>query len=193
VERPGIVHRIDRETSGIVLIAKTKEAYFFLKQQFQQKTVKKRYHAFVYGIMKDDRGTIERQIGRSPVDIRKWSAGRGARGILRNAITRWRVISRGGNLTFLEAMPLTGRTHQIRVHLLAEHHPVVCDSLYARTMEGALGFTRLALHARGITFLTPVGEGGKEVVLEAPYPADFVRAIERHTALLSDAPVRLRE
>lgn len=177
--RPGIVHRIDKETSGALIVAKTQPSFLFLKRQFQNREVKKRYHTFVFGNVKDDRGTIDRAIGRSPTDIRKWSAGRGARGDMRDAITRYRVLARGGGVTFVEAMPLTGRTHQIRAHFLAVNHPIVCDRLYAPRRGSVLGFERLALHARGVLFRGP---HGVLINVEAPYPDDFVRAIALHSA-----------
>jgi 23S rRNA pseudouridine1911/1915/1917 synthase len=190
IDRSGVVHRIDRETSGVILFAKTQEAFLYLKRQFQSRQVKKRYHAFIWGTMRDVRGTIDRPIGRSPRDVRKWSAGRGARGEMRPAITRWRVMSVGGGISFIEALPVTGRTHQIRVHFLAVNHPIVGDSLYAPARESALGFSRLALHARGIMFRI---SGGREVMVEAPYPDDFAKGIEAHKALGALPVGKLRE
>ena len=195
LERPGIVHRIDRETSGVLLLAKTREGHTCLKEQFQNREIEKIYHAFVYGIIKDDQGAINLPIARSASNFKKWSAqtrpltpersdgGRGGvRGIIREAITYFQVIKRAQSksATFIEVKPKTGRTHQIRVHFQALHHPVVCDKLYGgrRSLgEGgcALGFERLALHARAITFKTV---GGKKVTIEAPYPEDFQNAIK---------------
>ena len=195
IERPGVVHRIDRETSGVLLLAKTKIGHKILKEQFQKREIEKIYHLFIYGDLKDDRGTINLPIGRSVSNFKKWSAqtrpltpersdgGRGgARGLLREATTYFQVLKRteDKNVTFVEAKPKTGRTHQIRVHFKALHHPVVCDKLYGgrRSLgEGgcALGFERLAPHARAITFKTV--EGNK-VTIEAPYPEDFMKAID---------------
>jgi len=177
IERPGIVHRIDRETSGVLLLAKTNKAHQFLKEQFQDREIEKIYHTFVYGNIKDDRGTINIPIGRSPANFRKWSAGRGARGEMREAITYFQVLKRLPEIgaTFIEAKPKTGRTHQIRVHFTTLHHPVVADKLYAQGKPALLGFDRLALHAREITFKNLRGE---KVTVEAPYPEDFKRAID---------------
>lgn len=175
IERPGVVHRIDRETSGILLLAKTQRGYDCLKKQFQDREIEKAYHAFVYGRIKDEFGTIKFSIGRSLFDFRRWTAGRHKRGEEREALTYYKVLKATDGYTFVEAKPKTGRTHQIRVHFQAIHHPVVCDKLYAPKKPGLLGFERLALHARAIKFKDCEG---KEVSLEAPYPADFKKALE---------------
>lgn len=177
IERAGVVHRIDRDTSGILLLAKTKEGHECLKEQFMNREVEKIYHVFVYGNLKDDRGTINLPIGKSTSNFRKWSAQRGARGEMREAITYFQVLKRleDKSATFVEAKPKTGRTHQIRVHLEAIHHPVVGDKLYAKGKTPVLGFERLALHARQISFKTVKGE---KMTIEAPYPEDFQRAID---------------
>ncbi len=178
--RPGIVHRIDYNTSGCLVIAKNKDTYEFLKQQFQDRKVHKIYHAFVYGDIKDDRGMINRAIGRSPNDFRKWSAQRGARGEMREAITYFKVLKRKDGNTFIEAMPKTGRTHQIRVHFKAIDHPIIMDDLYASRFnleqKNQLGFERTALHARELEITKPDGELLKAI---APYPEDFEKAIEK--------------
>lgn len=178
--RPGIVHRIDRDTTGALIIAKNKKAYEFLKEQFQNRKVHKIYQTFVYGNVKEDRGMIDRKIGRSPNDVRKWSAQRGARGEMREAVTYFKVLSRKNNITFLEVMPKTGRTHQIRVHFSALNHPVVRDNLYASRFfleqRNWLGFKRLALHARELEISLP---SGKLLKIVAPYPKDFEEAMKK--------------
>lgn len=177
IERPGVVHRIDRETSGVLLLAKTKKGHSVLKKQFQNREVEKVYHLFVHGNLQDDRGTINLPIGRSASNFRKRSTQRGARGEMREAITHFQVLKRADNklITFVEAKPKTGRMHQIRVHFQALHHPVVSDALYAPRKSKLLGFERLALHARSISFKTV---GGKKVTIEAPYATDFQKAIK---------------
>lgn len=175
IYRPGIVHRLDRETSGVMVVARNQEMFELLKSEFKNREVRKVYHAFVYGKVKDDRGKIERPIGRSASDFRKYSAQRGARGELREAVTLYRVLWRGEGVTMIEAMPQTGRTHQIRVHMKAINHPVVGDSLYAPNHESLLGFKRTALHARSLEF---TDLKGKRVTFEAPYPEDFMKAVE---------------
>lgn len=191
IDRPGIVHRIDRDTSGIMVIAKTQESFEYLKEQFKGRTIKKTYNTFVWGLVKEDKGKIERPIGRSRGDFRKWSAERYARGELRDAVTEYKVLARKSseegsnkkekiplNFTYLEVHPLTGRTHQIRVHMKAINHPVVGDELYAPNHPKVLGFDRLALHARSIEF---VGPKGIKVSVEAPLPEDFEKAIQAFT------------
>jgi 23S rRNA pseudouridine1911/1915/1917 synthase len=177
IERPGVVHRIDRETSGVLLLAKTVEGHKVLKEQFQNREIEKVYHLFVYGNLKDDYGTINLPIGRSVSNFRKRSAERGARGEIREALTYFQVLKRDPdkNFTFVEAKPKTGRTHQIRVHFKALHHSVVCDKLYAPNKPTLLGFSRLALHARAITFKNVSGE---KVTIESPYPEDFQNALK---------------
>ncbi len=176
IERPGIVHRIDRDTSGVLLLAKTQNGFNVLKKQFQNHEIEKKYHAFLYGNLKEDHGTINLPISRSKSDFRKRVAGKTGRGESREAITYFQVLKRTPEATFVEAKPRTGRTHQIRVHFRALNNPVVSDSLYASGKPGILGFSRLALHAREITFKDVTG--GKHTI-EAPYPADFQQAIDK--------------
>jgi 23S rRNA pseudouridine1911/1915/1917 synthase len=177
--RPGIVHRLDKDTSGVMLIAKTKEGFENLKQQFQDRTIQKNYHAFVYGNIREELTIIDKPIGRSSKDIRKWSSLKDARGQMREALTLVRVLNRGNYqgeiFTYIEAEPKTGRTHQIRVHLRAIEKPIVCDSLYAPNRECILGFGRLALHARQISFFDTEGE---RVTVEAEFPEDFEKALK---------------
>jgi len=173
--RPGIVHRLDRETSGVMLIAKTLKSFENLKKQFQNHTIKKIYHAFVFGEVKLDSGTVDRPIGRSSKDFRRWSAQRGARGEMREAVTDYKVLSRGKGYSFVEVSPKTGRTHQIRVHFKAINYPLVADSLYGPKKENTLGFQRLALHSCQITFSDIKG---KNHTITAPYPEDFAGAIK---------------
>ncbi len=171
--RPGIVHRLDRETSGAIIIAKTPEAYEFFKKQFQERKVKKTYRAFVYGIVKDEKGLIDKPIGRSRNDFRKWSAEYGARGDRREATTGFKVLEKGKLATYVEAYPETGRTHQIRVHMKAIGHPIVHDTLYAPKGQNILGFERMALHSFSIDVVTP---SQKVLHIEAPLPEDFKKA-----------------
>lgn len=188
--RPGIVHRLDRETSGVMIVAKTQEAFLHFKAQFQEREVQKTYNAFVWGIVKEDKGIIDRPIGRSKSDFRKWSAERFARGELRPAVTEYKVLARKEgenhkigeiplNFSYIEAYPKTGRTHQIRVHFKAINHPVVADALYAPNHPQELGFDRVALHARSIEI---EGPEGKMYRFEAPLPDDFVRALTSFNA-----------
>jgi 23S rRNA pseudouridine1911/1915/1917 synthase len=179
--RPGIVHRLDKETSGALMIAKTQEAFLFFKKQFQEHTIEKTYHACLYGVPKEREGTITESIGRARTDVRKWAVGRGARGELREAITGYTILATiggvegkgstdAGTFSYVEAKPKTGRTHQLRVHFKSINHPIVADALYAEGREKELGFDRLALHARAIMFQTPDGITRE---ITAPFPEDF--------------------
>ena len=175
IERPGIVHRLDRDTSGVLLIAKTAKGHEHLKVQFQDRILTKKYLAFVYGEIKDRFGIINRPIGRSPEDFRRWSATRGARGEMRDAETWWEMIAHRAGYSFMEIEPKTGRTHQIRVHFKAINHPIVCDGLYAPEKPNSLGFSINALHAYMITFKNCLD---KEITVKAPVPKDFINAFE---------------
>lgn len=177
IERSGIVHRLDKETSGVLLLAKNQEAYEFLKKQFQEHKIKKIYHTIVSGFIKDDFGRINKPIGRSPSDFRRRLSGRGAKGELKEAITEYKVLSRfedeaGHKFTYLEVKPKTGRTHQIRVHMKFLNHPVVADALYNPNSAIPEGIKRLALHAKSIEFENINGEYLK---IESPTPPEFLK------------------
>ena len=179
------VHRIDRESSGVFVVARTEEAYEFLKAQFAEREIKKTYRAFVHGILKVDRGVIDKPIGSS-------RGGKGPRsaklphGTMREAVTAYRVLERGKatpensiGASYVEIFPNTGRTHQIRVHFSAVQHPIVADQLYAPSRPKLLGFERLALHAFSISFTHPPlsnGQAGTEMTFTAPLPEDFLEA-----------------
>lgn len=155
VDRPGIVHRLDKETSGVLLVAKTQAGYEHLKSQFKNREIKKTYHAFIYGRPKDERGMIDKPIGREAGGVRRWATGARARGEMRDALTRYKVvrsINTPTSISLLEIWPQTGRTHQIRVHMRSIGHPIIADPLYAPARTKLLGFRRLALHASRIVF-----------------------------------------
>ena len=175
VKRWGLVHRIDRETSGVVMIAKNQAAFDDLQTKFQTRKIKKTYYAFVYGRVTIDHQIVELPIGRSKTDFRRWSTGTDARGAMREAATEYRVLHKTDEVTFVEVMPKTGRTHQIRVHMRAIGNPIVCDALYAPLRKGVLGFERLALHAKSVSFKNLSGE---EIYISAPYPEDFTKAFK---------------
>jgi len=184
----GVVHRLDKETTGVLLLAKNEKAHEFLKKQFADRTIKKTYLAIVNGWPKSDHGKIDKPIGRSPSDFRRRLAGRGARGEMREAVTEWRVIKRMtlpinpdkklinsdigvhqkkisdiGKFSVLELNPKTGRTHQIRVHLKYLSYPIVCDPLYNPKGACPKGLDRMGLHAKSIEFSALGGSasGGK--------------------------------
>ena len=175
VARPGVVHRLDRDTSGVLILVKTQEAHVFFKAAFQERLTKKTYLAVVYGTMKEEKGTIEFSIGRSRKDFRLRSAQPKARGTLREAITHYEVIDEIGTHSLLKVTPETGRTHQISVHLKALHHPVVCDPLYSPGKPCDLGTSRLALHAASLDLPLP---DGTNVHISAPVPQDLQKAVD---------------
>jgi len=165
-----IVHRLDRDTSGVMLLAKNKKTHEFLKKQFQNREIKKTYHTLVVGNLKKDRGVINKPIGRSPADFRRRLAGRGARGEMREAITEYKVLKRLKNFTYIEVRPKTGRTHQIRVHMKYINHPIVCDTLYNPKGSCPKDISRMALHAKSIEFKNLKGE---VVKIESSLPREF--------------------
>ena len=173
IDRPGVVHRIDRDTSGVLILAKTQPAFLHLKAQFQGRDIEKVYHAVVWGEMQQATGTVDRPIGRSKKDFRMWTSGPTAGGTMRSATTRWSALAVGNGFSYLVVEPKTGRTHQIRVHMKDIGHPVVCDSRYGAKKGCALGFARLALHAHAISFTHP---NGSRMTIEAPVPEEFEHA-----------------
>jgi 23S rRNA pseudouridine1911/1915/1917 synthase len=177
-ERPGIVHRLDRDTSGVVLVARTAAALEGLARQFRERTVEKRYLAVVRGRLDPATGTIDRPIGRHPRERKRMSV-HSRRG--RSAVTRWTVLERLPGATLVALAPETGRTHQLRVHLAALGHPVLGDRVYgaraARPKAPALGAPRQALHAEEIRVTHPVT--GARLVVRAPLPADLEGLLAR--------------
>lgn len=182
IDRPGIVHRLDRTTSGVMILAKTEEAHAFLKEQFQSRTTEKEYRAFVYGHPKEDEGIIEREIVRIRSIPPRWGVARaGESKKHREAVTKWQVLERGTDssagekASLLSVSPKTGRTHQIRVHLKALGYSIICDPLYSKGKECLLGFDRPALHAYKLTITLPSGD---TQTFEASFPQDFQNAQE---------------
>lgn len=174
IKKPGIVHRLDRDTSGVMVLVKNQETHAFIKDAFLERDVHKQYLAFVYGVFKEDKkGVIDFAIGRSRKDFRLRSAQPKAKGRMREALTRWEVIGETATHSLLMAEPLTGRTHQIRVHLKAIHHPIVCDPLYAPKQKCDLGFTGLGLHAYRLDIPRP---GGERLNITAPLPDELAKA-----------------
>lgn len=172
VERPGIVHRLDSETSGIIVVAKNDMAMRDLQAQFKSRRVHKTYLALVEGIVKPPRGKIDAPIGRDPKHRQKMAVV--TRGVKREAVTVYRTRAQLGAYTLLEVEPQTGRTHQIRVHLAFLGFPVVGDAVYGKK-KNALGLTRQFLHAWKIMFKLP--RDGREVSFVAPLPADLREAL----------------
>jgi 23S rRNA pseudouridine1911/1915/1917 synthase len=170
IDLNGLVHRLDRKTSGIVIAAKTQEAFDYIREEFSERRVEKKYLAWVYGIPKEKKGIIVAEIMRSTTPPKHWYARPCAIDDPRAAVTEWKFVTSKQDASLLEVIPKTGRTHQIRVHLASIGHPIVADHLYARDREPLLGFTRPALHASQISLTLPSGE---RVEYEAPLPEDF--------------------
>ena len=162
--RPGIVHRLDKDTSGVLLVARTDAAHRALAAQFAGRTLEKVYLALVCGRVKADSGRIVKPITRDPVRRTRMTTRLGTG---REAITEYRVRQRWEKFTFLEVRIRTGRTHQIRVHLASLGHPVAGDRLYGGHGSSAAG-ERLCLHAWRIGFMSPAT--GERVTVEAPLP-----------------------
>ncbi len=174
-QRPGIVHRLDKDTSGLLVVAKTSQAYQSLQSQVAARAAGRTYLALVCGVVPDDEGIVSAPIGRHPRHRTKMAVV--PRG--RTAITRYRVLERFARHTLIEAELVTGRTHQIRVHFAHLGHPVAGDPVYgARPDE--LGVGRQALHAFRLRFAHPVS--GAEMTFEAPLPLDLAAAVQRARA-----------
>jgi len=164
-ERPGIVHRLDKDTSGLLVIAKNNAAHLNLTQQFTQHTIKRRYIAVVFGKMEFDENVIEIPIGRHPYKRKNMAVGFGKS--TKYAKTFYHTLKRRDGFTLVELEPFTGRTHQLRVHLAFIGHPILGDVKYGKLTV----FKRLALHARLIGFIHP--RTGKYVEFSCPVPPEF--------------------
>lgn len=173
---PGIVHRLDRTTTGIMVVAKTDAGFIFLKNSFKERRVKKTYSAIVNGTL-TGAGVVVAEIMRTKTAPRYWYARETTHDDIRAAITEWRAQQALPGATFVEATPLTGRTHQIRVHMQSIGHPLVGDHLYSHALPSLFGFTRPALHAKTLGLMLPNGLYAEH---NAPLPHDFVAALQHH-------------
>ena len=177
-EKGGVVHRLDKDTSGVMVLAKTPEAYAKLKQQFLERQTRKRYVALVHGRLKEKEGIITQPLMRHPRDRHKFTVGGEP---ARAAITNWRVLEereQPGPLTLLELEPHTGRTHQLRVHLQYIGHPIVSDPIYGWAKKVGNDFVwcpRLFLHAKYLEFTHPTT--GKKVSFESDLPAELASVL----------------
>ena len=169
--RPGIVHRIDKDTSGLLMVAKNDLAHQSLAEQLRNKTNKREYLALVYGQIKEDEGTIDAPLGRNPQDRKKQAVVKGGR----HAVTHFKVIKRYDNFTLVKCILETGRTHQIRVHMKYIGHPLVGDPLYGP--RKVIGKDGQFLHAALLGFKHP--RTGKEMVFEAPLPENFQKMLDK--------------
>lgn len=169
--RPGIVHRIDKDTSGLLMVAKNDHAHHSLSEQLQAKTNLREYVAIVHGNFKEENGVINAPLGRSPKDRKKQAIVADGR----PAVTHFRVLERYGDYSLVACRLETGRTHQIRVHMAYINHPVAGDPLYGpkKTLKGAGQF----LHAKELGFKQPTT--GEQLDFTAPVPANFAEAVHR--------------
>ena len=170
--RPGIVHRIDRDTSGLIIAAKNDAAHAALSAQLSDHTLARTYECLVSGNMKQDSGTVDAPIGRSSADRKKMAVVPGGR----RAVTHWEVVARYPGVTHLRCRLETGRTHQIRVHLAYIGHPILGDTVYG-AKKPVPGLTGQCLHATGLRFLHP--RTGEPVELHCPLPEEFTRMLEK--------------
>lgn len=170
--RPGIVHRIDKDTSGLLMVAKNDKAHLGLSELLKDHNIIRRYHAIVYGTFKETEGTVEAPIGRSPQDRKKMAIVQGGR----YAKTSYRVIETFKNFTHVELTLYTGRTHQIRVHMKYIGHPLLGDPVYgpAKTMFGLKG---QMLHAKVLGFKHPIT--GEDMYFESELPTYFTHVIDK--------------
>ena len=169
-DRPGIVHRLDKETSGLLIVAKNNEAHRKLQDQFESRTVTKIYTALVSGRVDFEEGHIEDPLSRHLKIRRKMAVSKSE--LAKEALTKYRVLERFGFSTLLKVRILTGRTHQIRVHLAHLGHPVLGDELYGKKESAP----RLCLHASKIEFTHP--KTGKMMFFESPLPPEFEAALK---------------
>lgn len=171
--KPGLVHRLDKDTSGVMVIAKDDAAHRALAAQFADRTVRRTYGAIVRGRVALMRGVIDAPLGRHPKDRQRVAVQPAGQG--REAITRYKVLARLAGMTFLELTPQTGRTHQLRVHLAHLGHPIVGDPKYTRLQTP--GVTRQLLHAAKLGFVHPAT--GEQVEFAAPWPDALTRLLPR--------------
>ena len=163
--RPGIVHRLDKDTSGVMVIARNKKTFEELKKHFKNRMIEKKYVAICQGIFTEKEGTIEKPIARSASYHKQVIARKNTKTTIRKAVTNYKVVKECGKYSLIEVFPKTGRMHQIRIHLASIGHPVVGDSVYG---NGSLARRQL-LHAKELKFKL----FGKEYAFSAPIPHDF--------------------
>lgn len=172
VIRPGIVHRIDKDTSGILVIAKTDEAHRKLSEQLKDHSMKREYFALVEGVIKNDEGTVDKPLGRDPKDRLKMAIVPNGK----RAVTHYKVLARYKNTTLVRLRLETGRTHQIRVHMASIGHPVCSDPIYSSKKNRTNAIGQL-LHARLLGFIHP--KTGQYVEFRRPIPEDFFKVLNK--------------
>ena len=177
--RPGIVHRIDRDTSGLIIAAKNDAAHLALAEQLQDHSLYREYEAVVVGNLREDSGTVDLPIARHPTDRKKMAVNH-LNG--RRAVTHWTVLARYPGYTHIQCRLETGRTHQIRVHMAALGHPVLGDPVYGGQRKGFPGLAGQCLHARRLTFRHP--RTGEQVTVSCPLPDYFQAVLTRCSRLV---------
>ena len=170
--RPGIVHRIDRDTSGLIIAAKNDAAHQYLSAQLADHTLARTYECIVVGKLREDRGTVDAPIARHPTDRKRMAVVAGGR----EAVTHWEVIARYPGYTHVRCRLETGRTHQIRVHMAYIGHPILGDTVYGAKKD-VPGLTGQCLHAVGLRFLHP--RTHEVVELSCPLPEEFTRMLQK--------------
>ncbi|MGN0996732.1 MAG: RluA family pseudouridine synthase [Candidatus Ventricola sp.] len=171
--RPGIVHRLDKDTSGLILIAKNDRAHIALSEQFKQRSMEKHYRAVAFGHFTQEHGLIDAPIARHPVDRKKMAVvpdGKPSK-------TEWTVIEPLKGASYLDVHLLTGRTHQIRVHMHSIGHPLLGDQIYAPNLKTSVRIPRLMLHAYSLAFTHPTT--GERMTLVAPLPENYLSTLEK--------------
>lgn len=173
VLRPGIVHRIDKDTTGVLIACKNDQAHRNLAEQLKEHSITRRYRAIVCGNLKEDEGTVDAPIGRHPIERKRMAVVREGG---RNAVTHYRVLERFGSYTYIECQLETGRTHQIRVHMAGKGHPLLGDEVYGRG-KSPFHLEGQTLHAMVLGFVHP--STGEYMEFEAPLPEYFEKLLER--------------
>lgn len=173
VIRPGIVHRIDRDTTGALVVCKTDEAHAALAVQLKEHSITRRYRAIVCGVLREMEGTVDAPLGRSPKDRKRMAVIAGGK----RAVTHWRVLEHLKGFTYIECCLETGRTHQIRVHMASIGHPLLGDTVYGPEKCPVKGLTGQTLHALILGFVHP--SSGEYVEFTAPMPDYFTELLKR--------------
>lgn len=173
VLRPGIVHRIDKDTTGVLIVCKNDRAHNALAEQLKEHSITRKYRAIVCGNLKEDEGTVDAPLGRHPQDRKKMAIVRSGG---KRAVTHYRVLERFGNDTYIECQLETGRTHQIRVHMASLGHPLLGDEIYGRA-KSPFKLEGQTLHAMVLGFIHPIT--GEYMEFEAPLPEYFEKLLEK--------------
>ena len=171
--RPGIVHRLDKDTSGLILIAKNDKAHTVLSEQFKERSMEKHYRAVAFGNFPNESGLIDAPIARHPVDRKKMAIVPGGK----PSQTEWKVLEHLRSAAYLDVHLLTGRTHQIRVHMHSIGHPLLGDRIYAPNIKTSTHIPRLMLHAYSLSFTHPTSL--ERITLTAPLPEEFSASLEK--------------